>query len=628
MKKIYLLGAACALAAAVSCNNETELPETVLDYANGQSAEITAPPQGGEVKLGFKSSGTWDVTTVTNWLDFDKVSGKAGDNSLTVTVDENSDLEGDRSGEIVIHSDNKELVFTITQVLSDKIAALGETSVELDANGGTAELKFSATKAWSATSTGSWLTLSKTSGEASYDNAISITAPVNIEADRTAQVKIVCGTAELTYTVQQKFINGISVIGSDKVNLPELGGEAEIKFSAVSDWTASTDASWLTLSASSGKASSEVAVKLSAGVNVDADRTASVKVSGGNKEVVFTVSQKMATSTLAYTTDSEDAGQVLVYATNGSAKLDFIAVEAWSAATEADWITITETAGEPGTFSIGVTAADNVSLAYRSDVVTITSASGKSTLDFIVFQNSPFGDYCGYWTASGILASNSGTGPHSETWIFADSQDNPGNGGMKGLIGESDNWGTFMWEPQLEGAKIETGPDHIVNLYNFGEIGVAAIAPVYRCSFETAEGPKGVIFYTYTRDNGSIADNPVYCLLSEDKQSMQLVAFTYDQYPNPTKLVPTSDFDLTYALFKPIADAEGNLAGVGEYMGYTFGGTFKVESVTRGAAATAAINAVLDKISAKPGRNAKLNGKNIPSANADLVKCERAVFLK
>ena len=60
MKKIYLLGAACALAAAVSCNNETELPETVLDYANGQSAEITAPPQGGEVKLGFKSSGTWD----------------------------------------------------------------------------------------------------------------------------------------------------------------------------------------------------------------------------------------------------------------------------------------------------------------------------------------------------------------------------------------------------------------------------------------------------------------------------------------------------------------------------------------------------------------------------------------
>ena len=45
---------------------------------------------------------------------------------------------------------------------------------------------------------------------------------------------------------------------------------------------------------------------------------------------------------------------------------------------------------------------------------------------------------------------------------------------MKGLIGESDNWGTFMWEPELEGAKIETGPDHIVNLYNFGEIGLTA----------------------------------------------------------------------------------------------------------------------------------------------------------
>ena len=57
MKKIYLLGAACALAAAVSCNNEIEAPEAVLDYAKGQAAEIMAPPQGGQVKLGFTSSG-------------------------------------------------------------------------------------------------------------------------------------------------------------------------------------------------------------------------------------------------------------------------------------------------------------------------------------------------------------------------------------------------------------------------------------------------------------------------------------------------------------------------------------------------------------------------------------------
>ncbi|MDE5955871.1 MAG: BACON domain-containing protein, partial [Bacteroidales bacterium] len=97
MKKIYLLGAICALAAAVSCQNETELPEVTLDYAKGQSAEIIAPPQGGEVSLGFKSSDVWDVTTVVNWLEFDKLSGKAGDNTLTVTVDENADLEGDRS---------------------------------------------------------------------------------------------------------------------------------------------------------------------------------------------------------------------------------------------------------------------------------------------------------------------------------------------------------------------------------------------------------------------------------------------------------------------------------------------------------------------------------------------------
>lgn len=629
MKKIYLFGAICALAAAVSCQNETELPEVTLDYAKGQEAEIIAPPQGGEVSLGFKASDVWDVTTVVNWLEFDKLSGKAGDNTLTVTVDENADLEGDRSGEVRIHCDNKELIFTISQLLNDKIEASGETSCVIDAKGGSAELKFSATKAWTASTEASWLTLSKTSGEAGYNNAISISAPVNIEAARTAQVKIVSGTSELIYTVSQEFIDGVAVIGSDNVTLPELGGEAVIKFSAVAEWTATTDASWLTLSAGKGAASAEVSVTVSAGVNVDADRTAQVKVSGGNKEIVFTVAQKMATSTLAYTSDAEDAGELYVMAKNGAGSLDFIAVENWTAATDADWITIGQAEGETGTFAIEVTAEDNATLAYREAVVTITSASGKSTLDFTIYQNSVFGDYCGIWTATGILTSNSGAAEYSEPWLFADSDEEPGNGGMKGLLGETKYWGVFAWDGNVEGAKIATGAGNVVNMYNFTNIGVAAIAPMYRCSFQTDEGVKNLVFETYTNSAGNVVERPVYCLMMPDNNSMALAVFTYDQYPNPTKWVVSSDFELTYGLYEIITDEAGNPTGeIGDWMGYTYGGTFKVESVTRGASATAAINAAVGKVTGQSAqqnaRRCSAGGKLRTISSDQLVKCEKA----
>lgn len=629
MKRKYLLGAICALAAAVSCTEEAEIPEVTLDYADGQPAEISAPAQGGEVKLSFTASDVWDVTTVVDWLEFDALSGKAGKNTLAVTIDENADLSGDRTGTVRIHCDEKELLFTISQVLNDKAEATGDLTVSLDAKGDSADLKFSATKDWTASTEASWLTLSSTSGKASYNNIISVSAPVNVSAPRSAQVKIVSGTSELIFTISQEFIDGVAVVGSDSVTLPELGGEGVIKFSAVTNWTASTDASWLTLSKNSGTASPEVSLTVSAGLNVDADRTASVKVNGGGKEITFTVSQKMATGTLAYTSSEEDAGEVYVLAKGGAGTMDFIAAEAWTIASDSEWVIIGQAEGNAGTFSVSFETEDNVTLAYREAVVTVTSASGKSTLDFFVYQNSVFGDYCGIWTASGILTTNQGANEHSESWLFADSEDEPGNGGMKGLLGETKYWGTFMWDEDVESAKIETGPDHIVNLYNFGpEIGVAAIAPVYRCTFQTDEGPKSFVFYT-ANNNGTIADRPVYCFLSDDNASIDMLAFTYDQYPSPTKLVPTDDFEFTYALFEAQTDDGGNLTGVGGFMGYTYGGTFKVESVTRGSSATAAINAALGKVYGTSGHVAArpYGAGKIPVMSADkLVKCEKADF--
>lgn len=190
----------CAFAAALlSCTTEEVAPEVTLDYASGQNAEVTVSPNGGEIILAFVSSEDWLALTVENWFEFEKNSGKAGNNKIAVKVDPN--ITGNRTGIIRIEAGEKTLPFTITQDVSDHVSAF-EKEFEIDANGGSATLSFTTTNVWTATTEAEWLTLSATEGEPGR-TAVTATAGQNTEGARTATVIVTCGEEKVEFTIFQ-----------------------------------------------------------------------------------------------------------------------------------------------------------------------------------------------------------------------------------------------------------------------------------------------------------------------------------------------------------------------------------------------------------------------------------------
>ncbi len=123
----------------------------------------------------------------------------------------------------------------------------GETAAISD-EGGTAEIAFKATAAWTATSSQTWLTVNPQSGEAG-ETGVTVTASANEEYDpRTATVTLTCGSDSKTVTVTQKQ-KGALLISEGLQPVGAEGGQITITAKANSNVTAaiSNDAQdWIT----------------------------------------------------------------------------------------------------------------------------------------------------------------------------------------------------------------------------------------------------------------------------------------------------------------------------------------------------------------------------------------------
>ena len=123
----------------------------------------------------------------------------------------------------------------------------GQTAVISD-EGGSAEIAFKATAAWTAASSQAWLTVNPQSGEAG-ETGVTVTATANGEYDpRTATVTLTCGNDSKTVTVTQKQ-KGALLISEGLQPVGAEGGQITITAKANSNVTAAvSDAAqgWIT----------------------------------------------------------------------------------------------------------------------------------------------------------------------------------------------------------------------------------------------------------------------------------------------------------------------------------------------------------------------------------------------
>lgn len=210
-----------------------------------------------------------------------------------------------------------------------------------------------------------------------------------------------------------------SAISPTSVAVNGQASTGSVTVSAVTGcaWTATSNASWLTItSGATGAGNGSVAYSVAANTTAS-QRTGALTIAGQT----FTVTQSAGCS---YTI-SPTATSVSASASTGSVSVTSTSGCAWTASSSASWITITSGASGSGSGTVGYSIAANTGTTQRTGTLTIAGRTFTVTQDAPVpctFSISPVNTSIGATAATGTITVTAGSGcawtaSSSVSWI-------------------------------------------------------------------------------------------------------------------------------------------------------------------------------------------------------------------
>ncbi len=266
---------------------------------------------------------------------------------------------------------------------------LTPTTVNVPAEGGSAQVAFSAQSAWTATTTAEWIQLSPSSGEAG-DIVMKVEVGANTTTSpRTSLVTVAIPDIGLSgvVTVSQEAAavvpDPVLVISANETTLNANGGSAQVTVQTNRDWTAVSDVDWITVDPASG-ISGRVTVTITAAANATFEqRVGKVTFKAENLTETFTLTQyakKPASVSL-----SSDA---FVFAAEGGMNNLIVTSNVdWTAKTNDSWLTVTPDNGITGASGVVIKAEANSGTEPRTGSVVFTGGDATTTL--MVTQLAP-----------------------------------------------------------------------------------------------------------------------------------------------------------------------------------------------------------------------------------------------
>jgi hypothetical protein len=242
--------------------------------------------------------------------------------------------------------------------------SINPTSASYGSSGGSGSVSVTAQSGcvWTASSNAGWITVtSGSSGNGSGTVGYSVSANGSTSA-RSATITI----AGRTFTVSQAGVSCTYSINPTSASYGSGGGSGSVSVTAQSGcaWTASSNAGWITVtSGSSGNGSGTVGYSVSANGSTSA-RSATITIAGRT----FTVSQAGVSCTYSINPTSASYGS-----SGGSGSVSVTAQSgcAWTASSNAGWITVTSGSSGNGSGTVGYSVSANGSTSARSATITI-----------------------------------------------------------------------------------------------------------------------------------------------------------------------------------------------------------------------------------------------------------------
>jgi hypothetical protein len=347
------------------------------------------------------SNGNWTASSNAAWLTLSPSSGN-GNGSLTANISLSSAAVGTNNGTITVTSGGVARTISVTLTVSAASLTAAPTSVTYTAPQGAANpsaqtITISSNGTWSASESASWLSISATSGTG--NSSITATAITGSLAAGTYNALITVSatgatpvTIPVTFTVSAP--SPSLTVSPTSLTLTGIQGgtnpvSQNVIVSSNGNWTASSNAAWLTLSPSSGNGNGSIAANVTLSSAVVGTNNATITVTSGG--VARTLS---ATLTVSAASLTASPNSVTYTATQGAANpsAQTIAISSngtWSTSDDADWLSLSPTSGSNnGTITASVNTAAAIQ-GNNSTTITVISGGVTKTVNVTLTLNAP-----------------------------------------------------------------------------------------------------------------------------------------------------------------------------------------------------------------------------------------------
>ena len=335
-----------------------------------QPTTHNVPPNGGTgmVNVATAQGCSWTASSDASWIAIQGVASGAGDGAVMFAAAATTGPA--RTGTLTVAG--QKITVTQTQGCTYSISP---TQENIASAGGTGRVTVTAGDgcSWAASTSVPWISI--TAGTTGSGNgSVSYTVAGTSGPARSGTMQI----AGQTFTVNQGAGCAFSIVPAS-VNVPDAAGTTsfEVRSGAGCSWTATSQTQWITVtSPPNGAGTGTGTVQLAIAGNTGPSRSGTVSAGGQT----FTVTQGSG-CTFTITPPSEN---VAAAGGNGNIAVNSPAGCAWTAAANADWLSITAPSPAAGNGPGNVTyaAAPNSgaqrtgTLTVAGQTFTVTQASG------------------------------------------------------------------------------------------------------------------------------------------------------------------------------------------------------------------------------------------------------------
>ena len=357
---------------------------TVTQSGTSPTLSVTPPNQNvtspaGNTNFTVTSNSAWAVTSDAAWCTV--TPSGSGNGTITATYQENTAITARIANISVTVAGLSPVFVTVTQAATTPTLAVTPLNINVSSAAGVVNYTVTTNSAWTATNNTFWTT-NTPSGNG--NGTMVVTYQENTSLDQRVDYFTVSvpGLPNVVVTLTQAGAAPFLSVDPHIQNVGYQSGTANFAVSSNMPWTASSNSTWCTVTAS-GNSNGTIVATFNENTYA-ASRTANVTVSAtGIVPIVVTVVQQGPTATLNVTPSSRTVTDPA-----GSTTFNVSSNTDWTTSSDASWCQVTPSGSGIG--PITATYQQNLTPVMRTANIQVTGAGIASPVTVQVLQLPSF----------------------------------------------------------------------------------------------------------------------------------------------------------------------------------------------------------------------------------------------